>query len=234
MGDLEAIQFDLKRYKTELAEFYDQIIKKDQLKERDHILPFFYKRKHLLASIASYNPRVSKFDKVANEFGLFGKFRADAVAGDSSNQTYCFIEFEDANSKSVFTKQKEPKKPKKQTERKTPEWSARLKNGLMQLTDWFWTLDENKNTSDFNYAFGSGKISYVGLLVIGRDKFISEQREQDRWFWLQENLLINSKRVICITYDQLYKDLRNRLDMYHLEDIPITVDETGNPKSTKI
>jgi len=224
MGDLEKFRFDLKSCQAELNRFGDLIFSKDALEEQKEILPFFNENRHLLASIASYHPRVSRFDRVAREFRLFEKFRTDAVVGDSKNNAYCFIEFEGANSDSIFVK--------KDT-RKTLVWGDKLTEGLTQIIDWFWTLDVNMGSDDFDDKFKSRKINYMGLLVIGRDKFLLEDQEKKRWFWFQDSLLINSRRVMCMTYDQLYNDLQSRLNMYHLkEEVSITVDETGAPPYT--
>lgn len=225
MGELEALRFDSRLCKTELNKFQKLLSKKDTLAEANDILPFFKRNKYLLASIASYHPKVSRFDRTANELSLFGNFVSDAVVGDSKNKAYCFIEFEGANKTSIFNQKKRLK----------PVWGTKLTEGLMQLADWFWTLDKYTESSDFEDKFGCRNIHYIGLLIIGRDKFI-QPTEEKRWFWFQDSLQINSKKIICLTYDQLLNDLQNRLNMYSShEDTIVQVDPTGSPStSTKV
>jgi hypothetical protein len=59
--------------------------------------------------------------------------------------------------------------------------------------------------------FGHSKIEYSGLLVIGRDKFIKEAGCESRLSWRKEKLMINNNPVHCITFDQLYLELEEKL-----------------------
>jgi hypothetical protein len=76
-----------------------------ELKENEDILPFFKDRPNLSACIGWYSPD-NLCNQIKHEFTLFGDFRADLVVGDSRNNTYCFIEFEDATKDSIFKNKK--------------------------------------------------------------------------------------------------------------------------------
>lgn len=70
------------------------------------------------------------------------------------------------------------------------------------------------HTSDFTARFGSPHAVYFGLLVVGRDIWLSHPREQRRWDWRAQKVLVNSLPVRCVTYDQLYRDLRDTLNLF--------------------
>ena len=112
-----------------------------------------------------YNPLIANLDRIATEFDIFGDHTADVAVGDSQSHQYCFIEFEDAASNSVF---------RKKGNKATLEWSDRFDHGCSQIIDWLLWLENQKNTQPYLQRFGVHEIQYVGLLVIGRDKFLSD------------------------------------------------------------
>lgn len=198
------LDFDPLVCQEELNDFKDLLARKPALSEAGDILPFFSNRKHLSAFVGSYFPYIERFDRVAFEYQLFGDFSCDLVVGDSSTGWYCFVEFENADNKSVFEK----RKPKE-----TPEWSRRFEHGFSQIVDWFWKLDDMKKTTDLESRFERNLIQYYGMLVVGRDENL-EFRERDRKRWRLGKVLIDSKQIFCVTFDELYSDLNGRLQNY--------------------
>lgn len=174
-------------------------------KESRDILPFFKRRLHLSAFIGFYISGMSRFDRIKHEFTFFGDFRADLVIGDSVNNIYCFVEFEDGAEDSIFVNKG----------RSTSDWSPRFEHGFSQIIDWFWKMDDFKNTSSSRSIFGSENIEFCGILIIGRDAFISDI-DQARLKWRLNKVLVDSRKVICITFDQLARDIRDRLSLYPL------------------
>ncbi len=204
MKTLKPFQLDFSKCLAELEE-YKNLLLQEELTEQDDILPFFKKREHLSAFIASYVPGISRFDRLKHEFTLFGDFRADLVVGDSSSHNYCFIEFEDGKGDSVFSK----------TERSNSMWSTRFERGFSQIIDWFWKIDDMKNTSQSRSVFGSENIEFFGMLIIGREHFLSPL-EKERLRWRLNKVVIDSRKIICITFDQLAIDIDDRLAFYPL------------------
>ncbi|RUS96172.1 hypothetical protein DSM106972_088430 [Dulcicalothrix desertica PCC 7102] len=200
------IDFDLSICRSQLAEFQALLQSKKSLSEKEDILPFFRDRVHLSAFLASYNIKISRYDRLAFEYDIFGDFTADLVVGDSVTKSYCFIEFEDARPNSVFVKK---------TGKYSPDWSPRFEKGFSQVVDWFWKLDDLEKTDDFESRFDSRNIDYIGLLFIGRTEYL-EVKEKKRLAWRQQNLVVNSKHVYCFTFDELYNDLLFRLNKYYL------------------
>ena len=196
--------FDPVACQKELVDFKQLLDSKVVLSERNDILPFFGSHHHLSVFVASYFAYIEKFDRLAFEYQLFGDFSCDLVVGDSTTGWYCFIEFENASETSVFEKKKT---------KETPEWSTRFEHGFSQIVDWFWKLDDLKNTVDLQNRFERNLIRYYGMLVIGRDTHL-EHREKSRKNWRLEKVLIDSKQVFCITFDELYEDLNKRLQSY--------------------
>jgi hypothetical protein len=147
-------------------------------------------------------PQLVHYDYMAREYDLFGDFTCDFIIGSrkSRQPIYCMIEFEDAQQNSIFKK-----KPGKHTS----EWSPRFEQGFFQLVDWFYQLDDMKQTSNFREKFGSNP-EFYGLLVIGRNQFLT-QSERRRLDWISGNVLIGSSKLYCKTFDDLYEDMKYKL-----------------------
>jgi hypothetical protein len=203
MKDFEHIRFDVKKCMKEISELKILLGSKLELSEKKDILPFFRQRKHLSAFIGSFNPNISVCDKIAYEFDIWGDFKTDLAVGDSDSGAYCFIELEDAKKDSVFRK----------TGRSATEWSPRFEHGLSQLVDWFYKLEDQRATRDFRYRFGSQDITYTGILLAGRSYAISE-KDQARLNWRSDKMVLNSVPILCITFDELYERLDNRLKLF--------------------
>lgn len=122
--------------------------------------------------------------------------------GEPHTHSYCFIEFEDADQNSVFVSKGKKYKS---------EFSPRLEHGFSQIVDWFYKLENLQNTLDMNERFGSYQIHYEGLLIIGRDQFVTDA-EMKRLKWRINNTVINSKHIYCYTYDQLHHFFDKRLN----------------------
>src|SRR5262249_38316873 len=149
------------------------LAKHPQLDERKHILPFFRKRRHLSAFIASYNPESVRFDRLGYEYSLFGDFTCDIAVGDSLTRAYCFSELEDARPASLFVKQ---------GKKATREWSARFDHGFSQIIDWFYKIDDMRKSDDFAARFGARSISCNAILVVGRNHHLQAgERERLEW-----------------------------------------------------
>ncbi|MHC5541476.1 Shedu anti-phage system protein SduA domain-containing protein [Singulisphaera rosea] len=180
--------------------------KTPELKEREHILPFFARHEHLVALMGTYNPRIENFDRIAFEFDIFGDHTADVAVGDSKTHQYCFVEFEDATATSIF----------KKTGRKTTlEWSDRFNHGCSQVIDWILWLENMKRTDPYLGRFGVPEIQYAGLVVVGRDKYVDAPLLQQRLLWRSEHVVVCSRKLHCITFDQLYADLDTRLKIWN-------------------
>ena len=57
-------------------------------------------------------------------------------------------------------------------------------------------------------------IQFVALLVIGRDRFVEEALLRERLTWRSEQVVVASRKVYCVTYDRLYRDLSARLKVF--------------------
>lgn len=199
------IKFDPKICRSELGEFRLLLDGKQELSERNDILPFFRNHHQLSALVGLYNPNIIIADRIAYEFQIFGDFTADMVVGDSEKISYCFIEFEDGRMNSIFVDKG----------RSTLEWSPRFDHGYSQIIDWFWKLDDFEKTDEFEAMFGGKTIDFMGILIIGRSGYLKE-KERRRLKWRQRKLAINSQHIYCFTFDELYNDLSLCLDKYEL------------------
>lgn len=165
---------------------------------------FFESRSHLRALVGPYNPSLLAPDRLAWQYPIFGDFRCDFVIGDWARKAYTFVEFEDARPNSLFVKQ---------GEKATRAWSSRFESGFSQIIDWFYKLQVMTDTPDMEARLGKRAIRYTGVLIIGRDRHL-QAGERLRLDWRQDHVVVNSRHIICVTYDQLVDDLLFRLDTY--------------------
>ncbi|APW62147.1 Shedu immune nuclease family protein [Paludisphaera borealis] len=204
MKTLEKIDLDIAQCKSDLVEFKNLLDGKSALSERKDILPFFKSHKHLAALIGSYNAKINQFDRIGNEFILFGDYSCDLVVGDSASRHFCFVEFEDASPTSVFTRKKG---------KSTPEWSSRFDHGFSQIIDWFLILDDQRRTGLHKSKFEVDVIQYIGLLVVGRRKDLDDA-QHERMVWRSERVSVAGRQVNCITFDELYETLALKIKIF--------------------
>jgi len=203
MKRFDSFTFNRHRCEEELAAFGELLSKKEHLREREDILPFFRKHTHLAAFIGSFNPNICTFDRVATEFNLFGDYACDLAVGDSITNNYCFVEFEDALPTSIFVKKKG---------KHTREWSPRFDHGFSQIIDWFMMLEDQRRTDLFRSRFDADRIQYVGLLVIGRRNGL-DGVDRDRLVARSEQVRIGIRQVHCVTFDDLHDALKLKLQV---------------------
>jgi hypothetical protein len=119
-------------------------------------------------------------------------------------KAYTFVEFEDAGPRSLFVKC---------GDRLARGWSPRFDHGYSQIVDWFYKLQVMTDSADMEARLGKRAIDYTGVLIVGRDQHM-QTGEQLRLKWRREHVIVNSKRIVCVTFDQLLEDLTFRLDWY--------------------
>jgi hypothetical protein len=159
---------------------------------------------HLRALVGRCNADIITPDRLAWEYPLFGSFRCDFAVGDSARGAYAFVECEDARPNSLFVSQ---------GRRLDRAWSPRFDGGFGQVIDWFYKLQVMTDTPDMEARFGRRTIRYSGVLLIGRDRHMT-RGERLRMEWRRQHLVVNSRQVVCMTYDQLVEDCLFRLDEY--------------------
>lgn len=204
MKEFEEIIFDPAQCRVEVAALRKLLQSKRNLEERKDILNFFKKRKQLSAFIGAFAPSIGLADRLAYEFPFMGDFAADVMLGNKEKGIFCAIEFENARPDSIFIKV-----PKKATK----EWSRRFEHGFSQLVDWFYSLDDFKKTDKFAKDFGHGHITFLGLLILGRNASLSEF-DRNRLKWRTEKVRVDSHTVECLTFDDLCQHLEWRLSFY--------------------
>jgi hypothetical protein len=206
MKKFEPLAFSAKQCRKEVSELQKWLQKHQDLKEAQHIRPFFEKRRHLSAFLASFQPNMIRFNRIAFQYPLFGDFTCDIAVGDSTKNAYCFIELEDAGPKSLFVQQ---------AKKSTREWSPRFEHGYSQIIDWFYKLEDMKKSDAFAAQFGARSIDYLGMLLVGRDQYL-QQGEKERLQWRCDNVIVASRKVHCVTFDGLLEDLLGQLETFPL------------------
>jgi hypothetical protein len=217
---LESIAFDPATFQQELQAF-DTLLKSSAgLSEQRDILPFFKKNKHLTAYLGTFALNIAVATEICFEFDFFGDFRADLLLGSKQEKEFCVVEFEDGKQDAIFKRQKK---------RKHPEWSARFEHAFSQITDWFYNLEDFKNTQGFAATFGSGHVSFTGLMVMGRSASLDDTKK-NRLKWRTDTVSIGKHKVSCITFDDLHARLQRKFNLYSAgSKVENQTGETGLP-----
>jgi Domain of unknown function (DUF4263) len=154
---------------------------------------------------AFYKPEVNLFDN---------EFRADFIVADRNKRKFVFVEFEDAKETSIF----KLKSRNSDSANTSYEWSPRFEHGVSQVIDWYYRMDDYERTNKFEEYFGYREISYTGLLVIGRDRYIRQSGLMQRFRWRSSKTIINSKPLHCMTFDQLLEESMEKLSTLKVSD----------------
>ena len=203
MKHFDTLVFDQTTYERELAELEQFLNQTTALHEQADILPFFRDRRHLSARIASLAYYSNQVDRVAYEYDLFGDYVCDLVIGSSQTNDYCFVEFENATSDSIFIKKKG---------RYESYYTCRFEQGYSQIADWFYQLND-VSESQMTKRFDSARINYYGILIIGRSGFLSDN-EKKRLIWRRRNFVVSSQHIMIYTFDELLSLLKYMPPVY--------------------
>ncbi len=79
--------------------------------------------------------------------------------------------------------------------------------------DWFYSLEDQKNSAGFQNTFGTGEITFASLLVMGRSTSLDDPKHR-RLVWRTKKVLIDSNKVACITFDDLHAALKEKFEFY--------------------
>ncbi|HZW32441.1 MAG TPA: Shedu anti-phage system protein SduA domain-containing protein [Isosphaeraceae bacterium] len=199
MKEFIPIAIDLAQCRAELDRFQSLLDSKQELSERHDLQLLFRECRQLTALIGGGIPRMRVANRLAYEFPVFGDYVAEIVIGHFERKCYCAIELEDARHNSIFNQLEG---------RATPEWGRRLEHGFGQLVDWFFSFDDHRNTAGFARHFDFGHVEFSGMLVIGRSGDLSDH-DRTRLRWRSNRVTINTHRISCLTYDELYDDLND-------------------------
>jgi hypothetical protein len=201
--DFTEVEFNAAQCQQELERFRDLLASREYLSERKDIQPLFKECSYLTAYLGTtFRLNIGIAQQIATEFEIVGDCAADIVLGNRERE-FCFVELEDGDPTSVLVKKA----------RSMKEWGPRLEHGFSQLVDWFYLLDDFKQTARFQKNFGYGHIDFVGLLLIGRNKGLDDD-DMRRFRWRKHKVVVDSHAVVCMTYDDLYKDLQDQFDLY--------------------
>jgi hypothetical protein len=198
---------DLMKSEVQLNELEDFLATNPELHETKAggLQEFFDQRLDLLLLLGDVFGAGFWPAKYKKEFSIFNEFRADYVVSNAEMSKFLFIEFEDAKSDSIFSRKGNSKSTI------SYEWSSRFEHGFSQVLDWHFRIDDFRRSSKMKEHFGRQDIEYEGLLVIGRDAALTAQGTEDRLKWRKENVTVNSRRIGCVTFDQLLAEVRGRL-----------------------
>lgn len=191
--------------RSEWNDYVTMLTGKQELSERNDVLPFFKKSHNLSLLICTYFPHITTPDCFAHEYQIDGDFVADLIVGDSVKKKYLLVEFENGTKEGVF---------KTSGKKATPEWTARFEGAHSQLIDWLWKLEDKRSTADFANTFGSRRATFSSLIVIGKDMNLSPQ-ELDRLKWRMDRTKIDSNAISTVSFDELREDCDTWLKRFY-------------------
>ncbi|HYT87076.1 MAG TPA: Shedu anti-phage system protein SduA domain-containing protein [Gemmataceae bacterium] len=204
MKKLEEIAFDYPLCRKQFEEFQQWLATKGDLSERNDVLPFFRARPQLAVLFGTFNNRLAWPNRIGWEFDIFGDFTCDLVVGEWERGEYCFVEFEDAQHDSIF---------QRQGKKATREWGRRFDHGYSQIIDWAHKLDGLSPSADLLARFDRYEIGYEAAFVIGRDQHLDEGEKQ-RLNWRSDKVVVNNKKVTCLTFDGLLSRFSVRVNTF--------------------
>lgn len=202
MSDFTSVQIDLATVSKEIQEFQDLLDTSSSLQERADLLPFFKSRPQLTAWFGTVNTDLVRPDAVAYEHPIFGRYQADILVGDTARGQFALVELEDARPDSIF----------KDKGRTSSYWSDRFLTGFSQLMDWLCEIRTRAKDLALQEEFGTMQPLLLPALVVGRNQFLSD-REQHRFDWFRQNVLVDSASPSISTYDELASDLDDRIQI---------------------
>jgi Domain of unknown function (DUF4263) len=143
-------------------------------------------------------------DRLAHEVSLFGDFVCDLAVGDSQTGAVLLVEFEDAADDSMFTAKRG---------RSTTTWAPRLEQGFSRISDWLWRLEAEGPSEAMERIFGRRRPLFEVAVIAGRSRGLSDV-DRGRLEWRTNNTSLGGKALICLTYDDLIRDLSLRLQTF--------------------
>jgi Domain of unknown function (DUF4263) len=191
--------------RSQWQEYVALLKAKPVLSEARDVLPFFNSRNDLSLLIGNYFPDIRKVDVLAHEFQINGDFRADLVVGDSQSGHFLLVEFENGSPDSIF---------QKVGAKANPDWARRFEAAFSQLVDWLWKLEDTRTSTAFEHTFSRRDAKFQGLIVAGKDMKLAPQ-EKARLRWRVDKVMVDSKAVSCVSFDELATDLDFYLSKYH-------------------
>jgi hypothetical protein len=217
MRDFTSLKFDLSKAEGEVTEFRKLLTANQSLKEKKDIQPFFRARHNLCGIMGHLNPNAGVVDLLSFELSYFRDFSCDIALGDRNSKAFTLVEFEDATENSVFEKGSKHRR----------DWSSRLEHGHSQIVDWLWRLDDFRSTDDFDDTFGREAQAFTTLLIAGRDRYLDKSM-QKRLKWRREKVVIDSKKILIYTYDELLGALETKVASFRAflsPGKPVKIDE---------
>jgi len=208
MINMTARRINYVKCESDLREFATFLASKAEIDEtgRGSLQEFFDARPDLtllmgIAFFSNLSPAA-----YCKEFSVLGEFRADYAICNEERNRFVFVEFEDAKAQSIFKIKNDGKTTT------TYEWSPKFEHGFSQVVDWHYRMDDLERSNKYSEHFGCDHVEFVGILVVGRKKFLDEAGGEKRLWWRKNRTAINSKQLNCMTFDQLYSELLGRYD----------------------
>lgn len=134
------------------------------------------------------------------------EFRADYAVANQDRSKFLFVEFENAKENSIFSFKAKTKA------NRSYQWSRTFEHGFSQVVDWYYRISDYQKTSKIEEHFGAPQIDYVGILLLGRDRFLKKAGLKQRFEWRRKFTVINSQHLHCFTFDELALELRGHYD----------------------
>jgi hypothetical protein len=133
-------------------------------------------------------PNLIKF-----ELQMKGIFRTDLVLGNDGRREFAFIEFEDAETNSIF----------KNGTKQYRYWAPRIEHGFSQVVDWAWVKSDHPNDSVLVSGFGGPIKATAYAVVCGRSASLKDDVERKRFSHRRSVMKVEGHPALVLTYDEM-------------------------------
>ncbi|CAH0283399.1 hypothetical protein SRABI05_04281 [Agrobacterium fabrum] len=138
-------------------------------------------------------------DLMSREFGIKGLFRADYVVGNHKARKFVLVEFESANSDSIF----------RGGTKNYRYWSKDLEHGFGQIIDWAWAKQSAPTDPMFTNAFRGKVVDDCYVVVCGRRPDVGTIEEGR--FDFRKSLNMGKINFQLYTYDDMVDAISDNL-----------------------
>lgn len=128
-------------------------------------------------------------------------FRTDLVLGNNGQRRFGLVEFEDAETTSIF---------KKGTVQYR-SWSPRIEHGFSQIIDWAWVRSDHPNDSVLLAGFGGPITTSAYAVICGRDASLIDDVERKRFRYRRDHLKVEGQTALVLTYDEMVLTMDDNL-----------------------
>lgn len=200
MSVFDPIEYDLRLAEFELTSFKNWLAGVTFVPE--NVIVAEIRKRRQMACLLGAVVGVQAPDMIKFELELQGLFRTDLVLGNHNQRRFALIEFEGAETNSIFS----------QRAKQSRLWARQIEHGYSQIIDWAWVRADHPTNSVLTNAFG-GAIGVNGYAVVcGRDASLRGDLEHKRFEYRRQYAKVEGLPAQVLTYDGMVRRMDEILE----------------------